>query len=101
MHVYNAIIILKEIISVFPLADVINVGAEIDAVMNNLIETEDRGDLKILARAYAISAYSASSRNSLATHSYSASLKKRESLWLGPKQVTKVRVEEFQCLVSV
>lgn len=52
MHVYNAIIVLKEILPVFPLADVTTVGAEIEAVIDKLVETEDRSDLKILARAY-------------------------------------------------
>ncbi len=52
MHVYNAIIVLKEILPVFPLADVTTVGSEIEAVIDKLVETEDRSDLKILARAY-------------------------------------------------
>ncbi|KAJ2920447.1 hypothetical protein H1R20_g16647, partial [Candolleomyces eurysporus] len=73
MHVYNAIIVLKEILPVFPLADVTNVGSEIEAVIDKLVETEDRSDLKILARAYA------------------AGLKKREHLWAIPnKPVIKV-----------
>ena len=72
MHVYNAIIVLKEILPVFPLADVTSVGSEVQAVMDRLIETEERSDLKILARAYA------------------AGLKKREHLWAVPKLVIKV-----------
>ncbi|KAM6495643.1 Transcription factor/nuclear export subunit protein 2 domain containing protein [Amanita muscaria] len=67
MHVYNAIIVLKEVLPVFPLASVTDTGGAIDAAMDKLLETEERGDLKILGRAY------------------SASLKKRESLWALPK----------------
>lgn len=59
MHVYNSIIVLKEILPVFPLADVTNVGAEIEAVIDKLIEAEDRSDLKILARAYVLQIVSA------------------------------------------
>ena len=51
MHVYNAIIVLKEILDVFPLASVLDVGSSIDAAMDRFIETEERGDLKILARS--------------------------------------------------
>ena len=50
MHVYNAIIIM-EILPVFPLASVTDTGAAIDGAMDKLLETEDRGDLKILGRA--------------------------------------------------
>lgn len=51
MHVYNAIIVLKEIITVFPLADVTDTGAGLDITMDRFLETEERGDLKILGRA--------------------------------------------------
>lgn len=51
MHVYNAIIVLKEILPVFPLAAVNDSGSSLDRVMDQFIETEERGDLKILARA--------------------------------------------------
>ncbi|KAF8639741.1 hypothetical protein AX17_001003 [Amanita inopinata Kibby_2008] len=67
MHVYNAVIVLKEILPVFPLASVTDTGAAIDTAVDKLLESEERGDLKILGRAY------------------SASLKKRESLWALPK----------------
>ncbi|EGO01596.1 hypothetical protein SERLA73DRAFT_49063 [Serpula lacrymans var. lacrymans S7.3] len=74
MHVYNAIIVLKEILPVFPLATVSDAGPAIDNVMEKFLEKEERGDLKILGRAYA------------------ASLKKREALWAVPKPVVaKVR----------
>ena len=50
MHVYNAVLILKEIIEVFPLASVNEVaGSNIDRVMQQLVQHEERGDLKILA----------------------------------------------------
>ena len=48
---YNAIVVLKEILDVFPLISVLDVGASIDAAMDRFIETEERGDLKILARS--------------------------------------------------
>jgi THO complex subunit 2 len=51
MHVYNAIIVLKEILPVFPLAAVCDVGANLDKAMQDLLETEERGDLKILGKA--------------------------------------------------
>ncbi|KAG2755797.1 hypothetical protein P692DRAFT_20853707 [Suillus brevipes Sb2] len=71
MHVYNAIIVLKEILPVFPLAAVGDAGPAIDNVMEKFLEKEERGDLKILGRAY------------------SASLKKRESFWAVPKTIAK------------
>jgi THO complex subunit 2 len=55
MHVYNAIIVLKEILPVFPLAAVCDVGASLDRTMQDFLEVEERGDLKILGRAYVIS----------------------------------------------
>lgn len=48
---YNAIIVLKEILPVFPLAEVANEGAALDRAMDQFVETEERGDLKILGRA--------------------------------------------------
>lgn len=48
---YNAIVVLKEILDVFPLASVCEVGSSIDAAIDRFIETEERGDLKILARS--------------------------------------------------
>jgi THO complex subunit 2 len=52
MHVYNAIIVMKEILPVFPLADVLDTGASLDSAIDRWVETEERGDLKILGRAY-------------------------------------------------
>jgi THO complex subunit 2 len=52
MHVYNAIIVLKEMLPVFPLASVTDTGGALDTAMDKLLETEERGDLKILGRAY-------------------------------------------------
>ncbi|RDB20480.1 THO complex subunit 2 [Hypsizygus marmoreus] len=69
MHVYNAIIVMKELLPVFPLASVTDTGASLDAAMDRFLENEERGDLKILGRAY------------------SAGLKKREPLWAMPKKV--------------
>jgi len=64
MHVYNAIIVLKEVLPVFPVAAASGTaGYSLVTVLDRLLEREERGDLKILARAY------------------HASLKKRESIW--------------------
>ncbi len=52
MHVYNAIIVLKEILPVFPLAAVADFGPTINAAVDSLLEKESRGDLKILGKAY-------------------------------------------------
>lgn len=51
MHVYNAIIVLKEILPVFPLAAVCDIGPILDRIMQTFLEKEERGDLKILGRA--------------------------------------------------
>ncbi|KAF9224309.1 hypothetical protein BS17DRAFT_779623 [Gyrodon lividus] len=67
MHVYNVIIVLKEILPVFPLAAVGEYGPVIDTMIDKLVENEERGDLKILSRAY------------------SAALKKREPQWAVPR----------------
>ena len=52
MHVYNTIIVLKEILPVFPLANVYpDGGTQLDRAVDQFIEKEERGDLKILGRA--------------------------------------------------
>ena len=52
MRVYNAIIVLKEILPVFPVASVVETtGPLIEITMEKFIEKEERGDLKILGRA--------------------------------------------------
>ncbi|KAI6047038.1 transcription factor/nuclear export subunit protein 2-domain-containing protein [Pisolithus marmoratus] len=71
MHVYNTIIVLKEILPVFPMAAVSDYGPVIDLMVEKLVESEERGDLKILGRAY------------------SAALKKREPLWTVPRPIPK------------
>ncbi|KAI0047273.1 hypothetical protein FA95DRAFT_1664524 [Auriscalpium vulgare] len=85
MHVYNAIIVLKEILPVFPSGAVSDsFGKNLNTVMEDFIQKEERGDLKILARAY------------------HASLKKRESFWaVTPKsQVSKVKHLDLQMVLS-
>ncbi|TFY55341.1 hypothetical protein EVG20_g9356 [Dentipellis fragilis] len=68
MHVYNAIIVLKEILPVFPLSNVVEAaGTHLNAVLDHFMKKEERGDLKILGRAY------------------HASLLKREPYWAAPK----------------
>lgn len=55
MHVYNAIIVLKEILPVFPLATVApDTGPAINTAIDQLLEKEERGDLKILGKAYVL-----------------------------------------------
>ena len=51
MHVYNSIVVLKEVLGVFLLISVSDAGVSINAAMDHLIETEDQGDLKILAQS--------------------------------------------------
>jgi THO complex subunit 2 len=51
MHVYNAIIVIKEILPVFPLTAVAETGPQLDRTIQECLETEERGDLKILMRA--------------------------------------------------
>jgi len=43
---------MKELLPVFPLAAVFDTGASLDSAMDRFLETEERGDLKILGRAY-------------------------------------------------
>ena len=52
MHVYNAIIVLKEILPVYPVGNIVEFsGPALDAAISRLLQKEERGDLKILARA--------------------------------------------------
>lgn len=52
MHVYNAIIVLKELLPVFPVHKVFEPsGRVLDIAISRLLENEGRGDLKILAKA--------------------------------------------------
>lgn len=53
MHVYNAIMVLKEILPVFPMNAVANdTGNILEVAMKGLVEKEERENLKILARAF-------------------------------------------------
>ncbi|GJE84409.1 THO complex subunit 2 [Phanerochaete sordida] len=72
MHVYNTIIILKELLPVFPVASV-NEGSgnALEIAMEKFLEREERDDLKILGRAYV------------------ASLKKREAHWKLPERAVR------------
>ncbi|KAF9569407.1 hypothetical protein CPC08DRAFT_182366 [Agrocybe pediades] len=76
MHVYNAIIVMKEILDVFPLAAVNESGPAVSAAVERFVEHEERGDLKILAR------------------SYFAGLKKKENDWL-PKMPVMVSATNY------
>lgn len=89
MHVYNAIIVLKEILPVFPLASVHPCGGDINEAVDRLLEREQRGDLKILGKAWV---FCTMANCTVLTYisRYSASLKKREHFWM-PKTSPKVR----------
>lgn len=53
MHIHNAIVVLQEILPVFPVAAVNSAsGKAISEAMAKCIELEHREDLKILAGAY-------------------------------------------------
>jgi len=53
MHVYNAIVVMKEILGVFPLSTTSEAaGVFIDQAIDKFLEDETRGDLKILAKSY-------------------------------------------------
>jgi hypothetical protein len=53
MHVSNAIIVLKEILPVFPLGIInSNTGRFLDDALQKLLANEKRGDIKILATSY-------------------------------------------------
>ena len=51
MHVYNAIVVLKEILEVFPLAEINPSGNSINAAISTILKTEKRSDLKVLAQS--------------------------------------------------
>ncbi|KAL1944225.1 hypothetical protein VTO73DRAFT_3410 [Trametes versicolor] len=75
MHIYNAIVVLKEILPVFPVAAVTEYGGVmLERAMERFLEKEERGDLKILGRAYY------------------AGLKKREPIWAAPHPIPKPAV---------
>lgn len=52
MHVYNAIVVLKEILEVFPLAEINPSGNSINAAIGMILKTEKRSDLKVLAQSW-------------------------------------------------
>lgn len=51
MHVYNAIVVLKEILEVFPLAEIHSSGNSINTAIGTILKTEKRSDLKVLAQS--------------------------------------------------
>lgn len=97
MHVYNAIIVLKEIIEVFPIAAVNEVvGSTVDLEVQRLVQTEERGDLKILARASVHCDFCIKERKKLTRlFRYSSSLTKRQKLWALPKAVQPTKVKYY------
>ncbi|KAL6309570.1 transcription factor/nuclear export subunit protein 2-domain-containing protein [Sparassis latifolia] len=84
MHVYNAIVVLKEILPAFPVATVNEyAGSSLNMAMERLLDKEDRGDIKIFGRAYL------------------ASLKKREASWMAPKTKVGDTYLLFYCALTV
>ncbi|KAI0722891.1 transcription factor/nuclear export subunit protein 2-domain-containing protein [Earliella scabrosa] len=83
MHVYNTIIVLKQILPVFPVSYVNDfIGNSLSRAIEKFVDKEERGDLKILGRAYF------------------ASLKKRESAWTNIPVPQIHVVSSFQIYVS-
>jgi len=76
MHIHNAILILQEILPVFPIRSVNSAsGTAIADAMAICLNTETRGDLKILAS------------------SYNARFQKAKSIWeAAPVPQPKVRI---------
>jgi THO complex subunit 2 len=73
MHVYNALVVLKEILPIFPMAAVFDLaGPNLQSAIDRFLEKEKRADLKIFGGAYA------------------SGLKKREPFW-APISKSKVR----------
>lgn len=69
MHIYNSIIVLRETSKVFPMAAVMEYsGLYLSTSMDNFLKKEQRGDLKVLGRAY------------------HATLQKREKEWRQPNK---------------
>lgn len=67
MHIYNSLVILKEILPMFPVAAVWDIaGITLQRAIDAFVEGEKRADLKIFGGAYA------------------SGLKKRESFWASP-----------------
>jgi Transcription factor/nuclear export subunit protein 2 len=53
MHVSNSILVLKEILPVFPLGMIqASAGQFLDDTLQNLLSEEKRGDIKLLATSY-------------------------------------------------
>lgn len=53
MHVCNSILVLKEILPVFPLGIIhSSTGQFLDDALQSLLSVEKRGDIKILATSY-------------------------------------------------
>lgn len=59
MHVYNAVIVLKEILPMYPVATMNErAGITLNLAIERFLEKEERGDLKILGKAYVFWHYS-------------------------------------------
>lgn len=51
---YNAILVLKEVLPVFPLSEVSDCGRMLHDAVEQRIETEQRGDLKIICTTFVL-----------------------------------------------
>lgn len=73
MHIYNSLIVLKEILPMFPIAAVHETaGPTLQIAIERFLEKEKRSDLKVFGSAFA------------------SGLKKRESFWATPTKLVKV-----------
>ena len=53
VHIYNALLVLKELLGVFPRADVADsFGSLLNNAVDLLLKEEKRGDIKILGKSY-------------------------------------------------
>ena len=76
MHVYNSIMILQELLPVFPMASVNEfAGPALAAALDRFLEKEDRADLKVIGQAFA------------------SHFNKRKPIWSAPERAVKVNFE--------
>lgn len=73
MHIYNSLVVLREILPMFPIAAVHEAaGPSLQHAIDRFVEKEKRNDLKVFGNAFA------------------AGLKRRESFWSAPIKAMKV-----------
>ena len=73
MHIYNSLVVLKEILPMFPIAAVHETaGPTLQHAIDRFLEKEKRNDLKVFGNAFA------------------AGLKRREAFWAPSMKAMKV-----------